>query len=61
LSSYENAKKELMEEIGTEASSLISLGAMHVNTGISSECVELFYAEIKIFGQGDAPEVLNDK
>jgi ADP-ribose pyrophosphatase len=56
LSSYENAKKELMEEIGAEVASLTSLGAMHVNTGISSECVELFYAEIEAFGQGDLQE-----
>ena len=56
LSSYENAKKELMEEIGAEANSLTALGMMHVNTGISSECVDLFYAETETFGRVDIQE-----
>ncbi len=56
LSSYENAKKELLEEIGAETNNLICLGTMHVNTGIGSESVELFYAEVVTFGDIDVQE-----
>jgi ADP-ribose pyrophosphatase len=56
LSSYENAKKELMEEIGVEVDDLTSLGSLHVNTGMSAECVELFYAQTTTIGQIDLQE-----
>jgi ADP-ribose pyrophosphatase len=56
LSSYENAKKELREEIGTEEAIFTSLGNLHVDTGISAESVELFFAEISNFDRGDALE-----
>ncbi|WP_341525358.1 NUDIX hydrolase [Nostoc sp. UHCC 0302] len=55
-SSEENTQRELMEEIGAEANSLVSIGEMHVNTGISSECVELFFADIKSVGEFDVKE-----
>jgi ADP-ribose pyrophosphatase len=39
------AHRELMEETGAAASRIESLGAMHPNSGLLSERVELFYCE----------------
>ncbi len=46
LSSEENARKELREEIGATAERLISLGQIHVDTGLTSDVVILFYADL---------------
>ncbi len=42
----EDARRELREEINVEAVDLVALGPMHPNTGISSERVELFFAQV---------------
>jgi ADP-ribose pyrophosphatase len=60
LSNEANARRELEEETGGSASRLISLGQMHVNTGMSSECVELFYAETISIGQPDIHEAISE-
>jgi ADP-ribose pyrophosphatase len=45
-----NARKELAEELGTDATDLTFLGPFHPNTGVSSETVELFLARIDRIG-----------
>lgn len=56
LSSTENARREIMEEISAEIYSLVSIGKMHLNTGMTSECVDLYFAELKSFGEFDIKE-----
>ena len=46
LSSEENARKELQEEIGATASRLIPLGQVHADTGLASDVTNLFYADL---------------
>ena len=54
----ENARRELSEEIGAVASRLFDLGISYPNTGISSEHVALFYADVSVYGQGEAEEAI---
>jgi ADP-ribose pyrophosphatase len=56
LSGAENARRELQEEISAEILSVSSLGEIYLNTGITSECVELFFAELESFGEFDVQE-----
>lgn len=56
LSAEENARKELQEEIGATAQTLISLGPLHPDTGALSDAVELFYAEVASYGRPDSHE-----
>lgn len=56
LSSQENAERELIEEISTKPLHLISIGEMHVNTGITSQCVDIFYTQIESIGKPDYAE-----
>lgn len=58
ISLEENARRELHEEIGAVASELISLGSMHVNTGLSSEKVELFFARLESLGKPAVAEAI---
>lgn len=60
LSNEANARRELEEETGGSASRLLSLGQMHVDTGMSSQCVELFYAETTSIGQPDVLEAISE-
>lgn len=59
-SSEESARRELLEETGGSASRLVPLGPLHVNTGISSECVDLFYAEMPSTAAADAHEAITE-
>ena|SRR5215207_8509966 len=45
-----NARKELAEELGADATELTYLGPFHPNTGVSSETVELFLARVDQIG-----------
>jgi ADP-ribose pyrophosphatase len=56
LTSEENARRELHEEIGANASRLLSLGRAHTDTGMSTECNEFFFAQIDSYGEVDAFE-----
>jgi len=56
LTCLENAKRELHEEIGCVLDSIVSLGEMYTNTGISSEKVLLFFAKVSSIGQPDKEE-----
>ena len=44
-SPQDTATRELREETGAEATRLVMLGRMHTNTGMTSECVDLVFAE----------------
>jgi ADP-ribose pyrophosphatase len=50
------ALQELREEIDATADTLISLGKLHSNTGMTADCVELFVAEILKFGHPQTSE-----
>jgi ADP-ribose pyrophosphatase len=50
VSVEENARKEIMEEIGGEVDKLVSLGSIHSNTGYDAMSTSLFYAKLKTFG-----------
>lgn len=56
ISAEENARKELEEEIGGEASKLIPLGLYHSNTGMEAGSVHLFYAELSSIGEANLNE-----
>lgn len=56
VSATEQALQELREEIEAEADSLIHLGAFHTNTGIASDQVELFLAQIPALGYPQTSE-----
>jgi ADP-ribose pyrophosphatase len=56
VSAAEQARQELREEIEAEADNLIHLGAFHSNTGIASDQVELFLAEISALGSPQTAE-----
>ncbi len=58
LSSEENARRELEEEIGAQPSRLISLGQTYPNTGMTSECDELFFAEVESYGNVEIEEAI---
>ena len=50
------ARRELAEELGCEVEALESLGTVHVDTGLSSHLIELFYATIGRPRVVDGPE-----
>jgi ADP-ribose pyrophosphatase len=58
LTSEESASRELEEEIGATPSRLVSLGQTYPNTGMTSECDELFYAEVESYGNAEAQEAI---
>ena len=60
LSSEENARRELEEEIGATISRLVSLGQTYPNTGMTSECDELFFAEVELYGNVEIEEAITD-
>ena len=60
LSSEENARRELEEEIGATISRLVSLGQTYPNTGMTSECDDLFFAEVTAHGNVEAEEAITD-
>ncbi|MGW2597982.1 NUDIX hydrolase [Streptomyces klenkii] len=52
----ESAVRELAEEIGAEATELISLGRVHPDSGLLGDHVELFAARIAGFGPPETSE-----
>lgn len=46
LSSEENVYKELAEEVGAETSSVVSLGSVYPETGLESQKVDMFLANL---------------
>jgi len=56
--SQASAREELWEEIRATFAGLIDLGEVYPNTGISSERVALFYAQIAEYGQPEADEAI---
>jgi ADP-ribose pyrophosphatase len=58
LSSEENARKELEEEIGATISRLIPLGQSYPDTGMMSAANNFFYAEVESYGQTQVEEAI---
>lgn len=56
ISSAENARKELEEEVGAKTSELLSLGSLYPETGFESQYVELFLARLASVGMPDVSE-----
>lgn len=47
----EQAKNEILEEVGGEINELVDLGIYYSNTGLEGNKVKLFYAKLKSVGQ----------
>ena len=58
LSSEENARREVKEEIGASISYLVSLGHVYPDTGAQSEYNDFFYAEVESYGSPEADEAI---
>jgi len=56
ISSEENARKEIIEEIGGELLNLIDLGYYHANTGMESSKVRLYCGNLISIGEPDRQE-----
>ncbi|GHO98986.1 ADP-ribose pyrophosphatase [Reticulibacter mediterranei] len=59
MSSEENARRELYEEIGASTATLHYLGRAHADTGMSTNCNEFFFARIQNYGPSDRFEGIN--
>jgi len=60
LSSEENARRGLREEIGATIARLVSLGRVYPDTGALSEYNDFFYAEVESYGEIEADEAIVD-
>lgn len=60
LTTAENARKELLEELGTEPTYLESLGIHFIDSGMSDLSVELFFCEINGLGESDPNEGIEE-
>jgi ADP-ribose pyrophosphatase len=56
LSTEETVKRELEQEIGAVVSNIIPLGQTRPDTGMVSDCVELFYIDVESYGRPDLHE-----
>jgi ADP-ribose pyrophosphatase len=54
----EDARRELQEEIGAQATALVDLGEYHPSAGIVSESMRLFFARIEGIGELDKHEAI---
>lgn len=57
--SQQSALEELDEEITATVSSLVSLGQMHPDAEVSSDCLDLFYAQIESYGETEKGEAIS--
>jgi ADP-ribose pyrophosphatase len=55
----DDARRELAEEVGADATTLVPLGELHPDTGISASSVAMFYAEIDRIGRPDTGEAID--
>lgn len=60
LSAEECARQELAEEIGATASCIVSLGQTRPDTGLATDCVEMFYVEVESYGQPERQEGIDE-
>ncbi len=58
--SQQSALDELNEETTATVSRLISLGQMHPDTEVSSDCVDLFYAQVESYGEIEKGEAISE-
>jgi ADP-ribose pyrophosphatase len=59
-SSEDDAKREIGEEINGTISKLTPLGQVHPNTGMHSDLVALFYAELEAYGSPESEEAITN-
>ncbi|MEO3783779.1 NUDIX hydrolase [Actinocorallia sp. B10E7] len=52
----DNARRELLEEIGAEAAALTPLGVVHPDTGLTATAVHLFHAAVDDYGPPEEHE-----
>jgi ADP-ribose pyrophosphatase len=55
-----DARRELLEEIGAEATELIDLGRLHPDTGMDNSSVCLFAAHVTALGPAGVDEGISD-
>ena len=60
LSSEENAKRELEEEVAAIVSRLIPLGLVHLDVHTGADYVELFFAEVESYGEVEVQEGITE-
>lgn len=60
LTNEENAQRELKEEIEAIPLRLVSLGQVHPNTGMTSACDEIFFAEVESYGNAEIEEAITE-
>lgn len=60
LAAEEIARRELNEETGIDRCGLVHLGAVHVNTGLTAETLELFAALVDDDGQPARHQAITD-
>lgn len=60
LSNEENARRELEEEIEAIPLRMVSLGQVYPNTGMTSACDELFFAEVESYGNAEIEEAITE-
>jgi ADP-ribose pyrophosphatase len=51
LSGEENARREIVEELGATISRLVSIGTLKTGPGMTESPADLFYAEIEAYGE----------
>jgi ADP-ribose pyrophosphatase len=56
LTSEENARRELTEELGATVSHLVPIGKLEEGPGLTGSPAELFYAEIESYGEVNKQE-----
>jgi len=56
LTAEEDARKELLEEIGASVARLVPLGKLHTNSGLVCDPVSLFFAELSNLGETETLE-----
>ena len=60
LSSEESIRLELMEEIDATISRLVPLGQVHLDTSFGANCVDLFLAELDLYGEVELQEGITE-
>jgi len=60
MSSEENARQELNEEIQATISRLLPLGHVHLDLQSSSDCVKIFFADVASYGEVEVYEGISE-
>jgi ADP-ribose pyrophosphatase len=60
LSGEENARRELVEELGATTSRLVPIGTLEEGPGLTETPAELFYAEVESYGEINTHEGITE-